>query len=316
MFLLLGLRRLALSVVDHALQVPALVIGSKGERTDALPVITAGPGVPTDKRAASSIHLRTDVTGAAAFVVSTGSGWGAPIETVATAAAAALVAAEQASTDAAAAAADASDASTNADGALTAATAAQADADQLRTDFDAQAALLGDLNDIVGPEAPPGSPPTVVAGFQYLIGELTGLPSGEVTTGNTASTDAVNGNDTGLGLDVVNGTTYVFEWFLRVSTSAPTGGARWSVQASGGATGALCLMSTAVVNGSTQSGYTLQLGDWTTEPNGPGSDQVLVHVRALYSCTADGHVSLYIRPESGTATAHAGSAMFYRSVTP
>lgn len=139
MHLLLGLRRLALSILDHAIQVPALVIGSKGERPDALPVITAGPGVPTDHRAASSVHLRTDVTGAGVLVVSTGSAWGAPVEVVATAAATALAAA----------------------------VAAQAAADAAQGDVDTVNTQLGNLGALI-----PSQTPDLATGFGQLSSEL------------------------------------------------------------------------------------------------------------------------------------------------
>lgn len=153
MALLLGLRRLALSILDHALQVPALVLGSRGERADALPVLSAGPGVPTDRRAAGSVHLRTDASGAAVLCVSTGSAWGAPIEAVETAAAAAQ---------------------TDADAAQGAADAAQGTADGVRSDLDALSELLGDLTTIVGPTAPEGYPADLAAGFALLSSLVNG----------------------------------------------------------------------------------------------------------------------------------------------
>lgn len=172
MHLLLGLRRLALSIVDHALQLPAIVLGSRGEALDRLPRITAGPGVPDDKRPAASLHLRTDVTGAAAVCVSTGTAWGAPIEEVETAAGTAQTAAE----------------------------AAQDTADGVRTDFDALSDLIGDIGTVVGPEAPPGYPATLTAGFVQLITDINGkLSTSSLRAGSVTITAAATSGTFDLG---------------------------------------------------------------------------------------------------------------------
>lgn len=197
-----------------------------------------------------------------------------------------------------------------------AADAAQGDVNTLRTEYDAQAALLGDLTDIVGPSAPPGSADTVVEGFQSIITQLNALNSVQFQSmaSDAASTDATNGRDTGLGMTCEAGQTYAFEWWMFTTTSASTIGARWSVR-SADAAGTLAVMSNSVIASGNQSGYALALNNWTAEPDGPGSEKILVRVSALFKCTKPGTVHLYIRPEGGTATAHAGSMFMYRKVT-
>lgn len=200
MHLLLGVRRLALSFLEAALVAPAIVIGTKAERLDALPVITAGPGTPTDKRGAASIHLRTDVSGSGFLAVHDGTAWGAPIQVVEDAAAAAQETADGAVDDAAAALSAAQAAQADATQGIADAAAAQDTADGVRTDLDALSALIGDVGSVVGPEAPPGYPADLTAGFVSILTNLEGklsARSGTVTilAGQTTGTATVSGTN-------------------------------------------------------------------------------------------------------------------------
>ena len=203
-----------------------------------------------------------------------------------------------------------------AEAAQDAADAAQADVDTLRAEFDAQTALIGDLTTIVGGEAPPGSPATVVAAIEAIEADVAALTGHVIMDATVAPTDASNGAATGLSLAVTAGTTYMLEWWIYTTTSSATIAARWSVRSSDAA-GTIAVASRAVMASGQQSGYAAALNDWTAETNGPGSDKILEVVQALFTCTTSGTIELYIRPEveGGTATAHAGSVLMHRKVT-
>lgn len=92
-------------------------------------------------------------------------------------------------------------------------------------------ALLGDVGSVVGPDAPPGFPPDLTAGFVSLITDLNGkvnasaIKAGTLTV-NGGATSGSDDTETGWNgnpvLAVPNGDTGAVRWWVGLSNGVVT----------------------------------------------------------------------------------------------
>lgn len=161
-----------------------------------------------------------------------------------------------------------------------------------------------------GPQGDPG--PTGATGATGAQGpQGASWAGGYVQMGaDKAISDATNGEALALALAVVSGKTYLLSFWLRVSSAATTSGVRYAIKGSGGASAtSVELSSRTNCAPGAQNGYAVGDAVFTAEGSGPGSEIVLSRVEVMYRASGIGTVTLWMKPEGGTATVHAGSVL-------